>query len=66
MGNILLILIFGSFLQIIKKWLWQDGQTQISLDGSIWDKENHWAHGLIDEDDMAYQNGNYDYFELSW
>ena len=27
------------------------------LDGSIWDKENHWAHGLIDEDDMAYQNG---------
>ena len=26
-------------------------------DGSIWDKENHWAHGLIDEDDTAYENG---------
>ena len=26
-------------------------------DGSIWDKENHWAHGLIDDDDMAYENG---------
>ena len=26
-------------------------------DGSIWDKENYWAHGLIDDDDTAYQNG---------
>ena len=26
-------------------------------DGSIWDKENHWAHGLIDDDENAYQNG---------
>jgi len=26
-------------------------------DGTIWDKDNHWAHGLIDQDDMAYQNG---------
>ena len=26
-------------------------------DGSIWDKENHWAHGLIDEDENAYTNG---------
>ena len=27
------------------------------IDGSIWDKENHWAHGLIDEDENAYTNG---------
>jgi len=27
------------------------------IDGSIWDKENHWAHGLIDNDENAYQNG---------
>ena len=27
------------------------------IDGSIWDKENHWAHGLIDDDEDAYQNG---------
>ena len=26
-------------------------------DGSIWDKENHWAHGLIDDDEDAYENG---------
>ena len=26
-------------------------------DESIWDKENHWAHGLIDEDEFAYENG---------
>ena len=26
-------------------------------DGSIWDKENHWAHGTIDDDENAYQNG---------
>ena len=26
-------------------------------DGSIWDKENHWAHGLIDDDEYAYENG---------
>ena len=26
-------------------------------DGSIWDKENHWAHGLIDDDSEAYENG---------
>ena len=26
-------------------------------DGSIWDKENYWAHGLIDEDETAYENG---------
>ena len=26
-------------------------------DGSIWDKENHWAHGTIDEDENAYENG---------
>ena len=26
-------------------------------DDSIWDKENYWAHGLIDEDDTAYENG---------
>ena len=26
-------------------------------DGSIWDKENHWAHGLIDDDENAYENG---------
>ena len=27
------------------------------IDGSIWDKENHWAHGLIDDDENAYENG---------
>ena len=27
------------------------------VDGSIWDKENHWAHGLIDDDENAYENG---------
>ena len=27
------------------------------IDGSIWDKENHWAHGLIDDDEDAYENG---------
>ncbi len=26
-------------------------------DGTIWDKENHWAHGMIDDDENAYQNG---------
>ena len=26
-------------------------------DESIWDKENYWAHGLIDEDETAYDNG---------
>jgi hypothetical protein len=26
-------------------------------DGSMWDKENYWAHGLIDEDEFAYENG---------
>ena len=27
-------------------------------DGSVWDKENHWAHGSIDDDPLAYGNGN--------
>ena len=27
------------------------------IDGSIWDKENHWGHGLIDDDENAYENG---------
>ena len=27
------------------------------VDGSIWDKENNWAHGLIDDDENAYENG---------
>ena len=26
-------------------------------DGSIWDKQNHWGHGTIDQDEMAYENG---------
>ena len=26
-------------------------------DGSIWDKESNWAHGTIDLDENAYQNG---------
>ena len=26
-------------------------------DGSIWDKENHWGHGTIDEDSEGYENG---------
>ncbi len=26
-------------------------------DGSIWDKDNYWAHGLIDDDETAYENG---------
>ena len=26
-------------------------------DGSIWDKNNYWAHGLIDDDETAYENG---------
>ncbi|SVD44067.1 uncharacterized protein METZ01_LOCUS396921, partial [marine metagenome] len=27
-------------------------------DGSIWDKENHWAHGTMDQSqDPAYENG---------
>ena len=26
-------------------------------DGTIWDKENHWAHGMIDDDENAYENG---------
>ncbi len=26
-------------------------------DGSIWDKENHWGHGTIDQDQEAYDNG---------
>ena len=26
-------------------------------DGSIWDKENNWAHGIIDSDENAYING---------
>ena len=26
-------------------------------DGSIWDKENHWGHGTIDQDEQAYENG---------
>jgi len=26
-------------------------------DGSVWDKENHWGHGTIDEDSEAYENG---------
>ena len=26
-------------------------------DGSIWDKANHWGHGLIDQDEEAYENG---------
>ena len=26
-------------------------------DGSIWDKENNWAHGIIDSDENAYVNG---------
>ena len=26
-------------------------------DGTIWDKEYHWAHGMIDDDENAYQNG---------
>ena len=26
-------------------------------DGSIWDKENHWGHGIIDQDQEAYDNG---------
>ena len=26
-------------------------------DGTIWDKENNWAHGLIDDDESAYENG---------
>ncbi len=26
-------------------------------DGTIWDKENNWAHGLIDDDESAYSNG---------
>ncbi|MEE2765295.1 MAG: T9SS type A sorting domain-containing protein [Candidatus Neomarinimicrobiota bacterium] len=26
-------------------------------DGSIWNKENHWGHGTIDEDSEAYENG---------
>jgi len=25
--------------------------------GSIWDKENHWGHGTIDQDPEAYENG---------
>ena len=33
---------------------WPNAKFQ---DGSIWDKENYWAHGLIDEDENAYQNG---------
>ena len=28
-------------------------------DGSIWDKENHWGHGTIDEDENAYTNGEF-------
>jgi len=28
-------------------------------DGSIWDKENHWGHGTIDEDENAYMNGTF-------
>ena len=27
-------------------------------DGSIWDKENHWGHGTIDQDENAYTNGS--------
>ena len=26
-------------------------------DGSIWDKDNHWAHGTIDQNPDAYENG---------
>ena len=26
-------------------------------DGTIWNKENHWGHGTIDEDENAYTNG---------
>ena len=26
-------------------------------DGSIWDKENHWGHGTIDQDEQVYENG---------
>ena len=26
-------------------------------DSSIWDKENHWGHGTIDDDPEAYDNG---------
>ena len=26
-------------------------------DGSIWNKEDNWAHGLIDDDETAYENG---------
>jgi len=33
---------------------WPNAKFQ---DASIWDKENYWAHGLIDEDENAYQNG---------
>ena len=25
--------------------------------GTIWNKEDHWAHGVIDQDDTAYENG---------
>ena len=25
--------------------------------GTIWNKEDHWAHGIIDQDDTAYENG---------
>ena len=28
-------------------------------DGTIWDKENHWGHGTIDEDENAYPNGTF-------
>ena len=26
-------------------------------DGTIWDKEHHWAHGIIDDNENAYENG---------